>query len=76
MIEFLQIIDCVLFLTVAYYIIKLSPLLEQAQFTNGQLSKTDNPSPHKQAILTNKPTRCIKVSYTSKFYPTSMTFAH
>ena len=34
MIEFLQVIDGVLFLTIAYHIIKLSPLLEMAQFTN------------------------------------------
>jgi len=76
MIEFLQVIDGVLFLTITYHIIKLSPLLEMAQFTNMPTLNAYKTLSRKQEILMHKPARRIKVSYTSKFHYAGMTFAH
>jgi len=50
MIEFLQVIDGVLFLTIAYHIIKLSPLLEMAQFTNMPTSNAYKTLPREALI--------------------------
>jgi len=75
-IEFLQIIETILFATAIYHIIKFSPLLEKAKFTHAPALKAVQIVANKQAIFMNKPARRVKVSYTSKFHYAGIPLAH
>ncbi|MDX8397566.1 MAG: hypothetical protein R8K49_04525 [Mariprofundaceae bacterium] len=78
MIEFLQVFESVLFLAVAYKIIKSSPLLETAAFINGQSleQKEVEVIAQPQTVKASQPVRSFATKSHSRFHHAGMTFAH
>ncbi|MDX8398307.1 MAG: hypothetical protein R8K49_08320 [Mariprofundaceae bacterium] len=78
MIEFLQIVESVLFLAIAYQVIKLSPLLESAAFINGQDLQQEEVQHVAQAqvMKVQKPVRHVAAKSHSRLHHSGMPLAH
>jgi len=76
MITLLQTIDIMLFATLAYHIMHLSPRLEKAHFSSAPTLEVVLPISRHPAIAVSKPAKTVQTISTPKLRHASMTFAH